>query len=103
MTAIQISPNKEDCRCEGGRIQGWMPRYEGGGILYTYQAPEHMKFKEQDRSLAIDAFRAAIALASKRYQVEDALNAHFGKIKGTFEIEDCPDNPFTHEPETAGH
>lgn len=92
---IQIAPHREDCRVNGGTITGWMPHYNGGGVLYTYKAPEHMHFVAGEEKLAVDAFCAAIAMASKRYQVEDALNAHFGNINGTFEIQDCPVNPYS--------
>lgn len=97
MKYIQIAPNREDCRVEGGTIRGWMPDGRGGGILYTYQAPEHMHFVESEIPLAVNAFCEAIFLASKRWQVEEVLNAHFGNIKGTFEIQDCPKNPFSHD------
>ena len=97
MKTIQISPKKEDCRIEGGKITGWMPLYNGGGVLYTYQAPENMQFEQSDMDAAMKAFRAAIALSDRRWQVEDALNAQFGDIKGEFKIQDCPVNPYANE------
>ncbi len=97
MKYIQIAPKREHCRVEGGKISGWMPIGHDRGVLYTYQAPEHMHFVKAEYKLALDAFCTAIALASKRWQVEEALNAHFGNIEGTFEIQDCHVNPYANE------
>lgn len=57
-----------------------------GSRTYVYMLPEGWTFPQKGRKDIKHAFSCAIALASKSWQVEDALNAHFGNVPGKFHI-----------------
>lgn len=78
MRTIQIAPYREDCRIEGKKIIGTM-----GERTFEFELPKRVRMPEDEptRQRLIEDFCAAIALSSKRWQVEDALNNHW-QIKG---------------------
>ena len=82
MRTIQIAPNRDECRIEGRKIIGTM-----GDSTFVYEIPARVKRERlpSDEQM-IEDFRAAIAMGSKRWWVEEVLNNHW-KIKcGKFYI-----------------
>lgn len=87
METIQIAPNAADCTIKNGIITGTL-----GERVFHYALPYTSDKKarnawalfEADPENVKAAFCAAIAMASKPWQITDALNSHFGIEGGRF-------------------
>ena len=87
METIQIAPHWEECTVEGGRITGTL-----GERVFHYALPYTSDKKARNAWALFDndpetvkaAFCAAIALASKPWQITDALNRYFDVEGGKF-------------------
>lgn len=84
MKTIQIAPNREDCRIEGKKVIGTMD-----GRTFIFELPENVRMPRAKavRETMISNFCEAIALCSKRWQVEDLLNRHWQIEGGKFREE----------------
>ena len=69
MKTIKIAPNAEEVFVEGNEVRTDF----AGGIVYRANGLTE-RFKE---SFIIECFRYAIALSSKRWQLQEILNNHF--------------------------
>lgn len=84
MKTIEIAPSLENTHIVGNKkIVG---RLKDGSRTYVYMLPEGYTFPAKGRKAIKHAFSCAIALASKSWQVTDALNDYFGGVAGTFHI-----------------
>lgn len=87
MKTIQIAPNAADCTIKNGIITGAL-----GERVFHYALPYTSDKKARNAWALFDndpetvkaAFCAAIALASKPWQVTDALNRYFDVEGGKF-------------------
>lgn len=78
MKTIQIAPKKSDCKVVGNEIIG-----KWNGRTLVYAIPSDVEVYSYQHESLIKAFRTAIALSSKPWQVELALNNYYG-INGKF-------------------
>ena len=72
---IEIAPSRKNTRIRKNMIIG---RLSDGSRTYVLDLPKDSTFARKDYKEAKDAFRAAIALASKKWQVEETLSSVFG-------------------------
>ena len=79
---IQIAPYLKDCTITEHQIIGIMD-----GKKYIFTLPEGYEFDLEASREYIRAFQQAIALASKTWQAEGALNDAFGIKGGRFTVE----------------
>ena len=88
MKTIEIAPSLENTHIVGNKkIVG---RLSDGSRTYVYDLPKGYKFPTKGRNEFKHAFSCAIALASKKWQAEDALNNHFGGVAGVLTIIEGP-------------
>lgn len=88
MKTIEIAPSLKNTHIVGDtKIVG---RLKDGSRTYVYDLPELTRFGKQGRKEYKKAFSAAIALASYKWQVEEALNAQFGGVQGKLTIIEGP-------------
>lgn len=84
MKTIEIAPSLKNTHIrKDTTIIGHL---EDGSRTYVYMLPEGYTFPAKGRKAIKHAFSCAIALASKSWQVTDALNDYFGGVAGTFHI-----------------
>ena len=79
MKTIQIAPYDKDCKVIGHKITGTM-----NGRTFVYDIPSEYEVYSYQHEYLIKCFCAAIALASKPWQVTNALNEQFGIEGGKF-------------------
>lgn len=78
MKTIQIAPKATDCKVVGNEIIG---KWNGRTLVYTI--PSDVEVYDYQHPYLIRTFCTAIALSSKPWQVERALNEYYG-INGKF-------------------
>lgn len=81
MKTIQIAPYKKDCKIEDNKVIGTM-----NGRTFVFELPKNVRMPKDEptRQAMINNFCEAIALCSKRWQIEDCLNRHWQIIGGKF-------------------
>lgn len=88
MKTIEIAPSLKNTHIVGNKkIVG---RLSDGSRTYVYDLPKGYEFPSKGRTAIKQAFSAAIALASKKWQAEDALNNSFGGVAGVLTIIEGP-------------
>lgn len=75
MKTIEIAPSRKNTHIRKNKIWG---NLSDGSRTYILDLPKGSYFARKDYSAAKHAFSCAIALASKKWQVEEALSKHFG-------------------------
>lgn len=86
MKTIEIAPSLKNTHIVGNNsIVG---RLKDGSRTYVYDLPEGYEFPKDGRNDFKHAFSFAIAMASKKWQAEDALNDAFGVKDGKLTIID---------------
>ena len=88
MKTIEIAPSLKNTHIlKDTKIVG---RLKDGSRTYVYDLPKPYTFPKEGRKEIKHAFSCAIFIASKAWQVEDALNKAFGDVAGKFTIIEGP-------------
>lgn len=88
MKTFEIAPSLKNTHIlKDTKIVG---RLKDGSRTYIYELPKGLEFPSKGRKEIKHAFSCAIALASYKWQAEDALNKAFGDVAGKFTIIEGP-------------